>query len=366
MKIQLRLTKFILLNLFPVFISLNGILAEPNEIKVGGILILSGEGSSIGIEAQHGALIAIDEVNSTDELKGKKLRFIWEDETSGKAERAVTAYRKLTSVDHVHYIFGPSFQDGLMALAPMAKRDNILLITPSTPSLGLPNVFSTWVDSNYDTDIFARWIKKKHQRVAVLAAQQSWELMVADKFKETFTREGGVITSYDAPLTDTTNVGPQILKVKSGNPEAVFVASYLLFPRYVRELRNQGINIPIYTVEADNSSVEASLPESNGTISIGPSIPPSSFGEKYEKRFGRKPDVPAHQAYDAIMLLVKALQSGGDEVKSVKNYFDTFSSYNGVSGLIARKNGVASTSLALFQVINGRLEKIEELKDGGL
>jgi ABC-type branched-subunit amino acid transport system substrate-binding protein len=179
------------------------VIADTTPIKVGAILILTGANAEYGVQAQRGAQLAVDDINQAGGVGGRPLSIIWEDETAGKAERAVSAYRKLVHVDGVKFILGPSFQDGLLAIAPLAKTDGIALVTPSTPSQGLPQVFGTWIDPSIEADHIAQHIRKTSKTVSVLAAQQSWELMVADAFKSKFRELGGEVVSYAAPQYQT-------------------------------------------------------------------------------------------------------------------------------------------------------------------
>jgi ABC-type branched-subunit amino acid transport system substrate-binding protein len=119
-------------------------------VIIGGIATLTGEGAPYGINAQRGALLAIEDINGRAESK-LSLNVIWEDESGGRAERAVAAYRKLTAIDRADVIFGPTYLDGLLAVAPLAKRDGKLLVTGSNPALSLPNVFATWIDPRSPT-----------------------------------------------------------------------------------------------------------------------------------------------------------------------------------------------------------------------
>lgn len=333
--------------------------ADTSPIRVGSILILSGANAEYGIQAQRGAQVAIDEINTSGGVKGRPLSFIWEDETGGKAERAVAAYKKLVHVDGVKLIFGPSFQDGLLAIAPLAKADGVAVVTPSTPSLGLPQVFATWIDPESEAEFIAKHIRKSFNKVAVLAAQQSWELMVADSFKKHFASLGGEVSSYAAPLNTSTDVRTEVLQLRRTNPEAVFISSYTLLPNYIMELRKQGVQVPLFTVEADNAALRAAGKSSEGLVSVGPSMPESPFNLKYKSRYGTGPDIPSFQAYDAVKLIARAIEAKGDQASNISEYLSSFDSYEGASGTIRNVGGKVLTSMALFVAKDGEFRRVE-------
>jgi ABC-type branched-subunit amino acid transport system substrate-binding protein len=186
---------------------------EAKVITIGGIVTLSGEGAPYGINAQRGAILAIEEINSASH--GIPFKVIWEDEIGGKAEKAVTAYKKLTQIDGVSIIFGPTYLDGLFAIAPLAKKDGKLLVTASNPALSISNVFSTWVDPRQEAETMAKHIASSHKRVAVLSCQQAWDAIVGKHFRDSFTATGGEIVYLTEPLPDTTDLKPEGQTIKA-------------------------------------------------------------------------------------------------------------------------------------------------------
>jgi branched-chain amino acid transport system substrate-binding protein len=335
--------------------------AEPTKtppIRIGGILILSGLGSQYGTHALQGATLAMDEIEKGGGINGQKLEVIWEDETGGRAERAVAAYRKLISVDGVKIIFGPTFQDGLVALAPLLERDRAFLISPSSPRLGLPRIFSTWTDPDGEAADIAKLVREKYAKVAILSGQQSWEELAASKFQEAFEALGGKITNKESPLITSTSVKSEVLKTKSRKPEAIFVSSFTLFSIYARELRAQGVQVPLYTIEADNSLLENANNKAEGTISIGPFAPESDFTRAYRARFKVDPDIPSYQAYDAMMLLAQALRSTDQSPDAVERYFTGIREYKGASGTINSKDGKISVTTSFFLAKDNKFQPI--------
>ena len=333
---------------------------DPGPLRIGGILILSGLGAQYGTHALQGATLALEDINRSGGIRGRKLEVLWEDETGGRAERAVAAYRKLVSSDKVSFIFGPTFQDGMMALAPLLRRDGVFLVTPATPRLGLPGVFSTWTDPDGETAEMAKLVHRRHSRVAVLSGQQSWEQLAAKKFIEAFEGLGGTICDHEEPLITTSSVRTEVLKARASKPEAFFISSFTLFSLYAREIRNQGMKVPLFTIEADSSLLENADGKGEGTISIGPSAPESEFSRSYRSRYKVDPDIPSWQAYDAMMLLAKALRATDGTPRSVEKYFDELAEYDGASGLIRSKGGVVSVSTAFFEAKAGKFLRVSQ------
>lgn len=319
------------------------------DFHIGGILILTGLASQYGTHAQQGAILALEDLEAKNDGHQPHLKITWEDETNGKAERAIAAYNKFVHIDKIKIIFGPTFQDSLLALHPLLGRDKTFLITPAAPRLGLSHIFSTWTEPSGEAKEIASRIYKSYKRVAVLSAQQSWEQLAAKEFINAYTELGGTITSYQEPLTSATQLKSEVLKAKNSSPEAFFISSYTLFSLYAKELRNVGSALPLYTLEADTSLLKNADGAGEGIISIGPSVPENTeFSVKYKKRFAVDPDIPAHQSYDAVMLLAQAIYAGNTTAESIERYLYSLKEYHGVSGTITNNNGSISVSTAYF------------------
>ena len=77
---------------------------DPNKtsIKIGALLVLSGDGAAWGENAKKGIDMAFREWQRSH--KDQSIEIIYED-TAGDAKQAVTAYQKLVNVDKIDVIF---------------------------------------------------------------------------------------------------------------------------------------------------------------------------------------------------------------------------------------------------------------------
>ncbi|MBX7136900.1 MAG: ABC transporter substrate-binding protein [Oligoflexia bacterium] len=329
--------------------------SAPGHIKVGAISVLSGEGASWGVNHQRGTLLAAEEFNRKGGINGRSLEVIFEDSPSGIARNAVSAYTKLTSNDHVKFILGPLMMDEMLALAPLSKRDGVFLGGATyMPNPG-DNAFSTWIDADLESDRIAREVLSKYKKVAILASQQSWEEQVAVRFNSTFTHFGGSIVLFEKPSFDAADVRAEVLKMKQKRPEAVFITSYLLLAKYLKEMRALGMSLPIFSLELDQSVIDSCSGAAEGLIFIAPDAPTDAFVKKFRERWKAEPDIPAASSYDAANLLFTAMNESGAEVKKVIDFFKAFQGYDGAVGRIERVDGKTVISTALYRVEHGKI-----------
>jgi branched-chain amino acid transport system substrate-binding protein len=328
-------------------------------LRIGAISVLTGEGASWGVNHQRGALLAVQEFNARGGINGKKIEVEFEDSPNGLARNAVSAYSKLASGDGMKFILGPVMMDELLAIAPMAKRDGVFLsgstYMPNAPS----NFFTTWIDADIESDLVAAHVFEKYKRVAILASEQSWESQIAHRFKGTFTKLGGEIVSFEEPSFETNDVKTEVLKVKQQQPEAIFITSYLLLPKYIRAMKALGLKTPIFSVELDQSVIDNAGDGTEGLVFIAPSAPSEEFVRKFKERWGVNPDIPAANSYDAAGLLFKAISERGDDVTKVIAYFSDFHGYDGATGHIERRAGKTVISTSYYAVKHGKIGRLD-------
>ena len=328
---------------------------DKGTIEIGAISVLTGEGASWGVNQQRGSVLAAEEFNAKGGISGKKIEIIFEDSPSGIARNAVSAYSKLVHSNGVKFILGPVAMDELLAVAPMAVKDQVFLggatYMPNAPR----NFFTTWIDADVESDLIATHIFEKYKRVAILASQQSWESQIAHRFKETFTKMGGEVVLLEEPSFEATEVKTEVLKMKQKQPEALFITSYLLLPKYIKEIRTFGIKVPTFSIELDQTVIDNSRDGSEGLVFIGPSAPSEEFVKKFKQRWQANPDIPAASAYDAANMLFTAISKYGEDVSKIISYFSEFQGYDGATGHISKRDGKTIVSTSFYVVKNGKI-----------
>jgi branched-chain amino acid transport system substrate-binding protein len=303
-------------------------------------------------------VLAVEEINAGGGIKGRKIEVTYEDEPGGSAEKALAAYRKLVSVDRVRLIFGPSWQGELTALAPQASRDGVILATASyAPNLPA-NVLTVWIDADAEADIAARHVRERFKRAAVLGSSEAWEAKVAARFRDTFVSLGGEVSSYAEPLSTAADVGSEVLKVKQGGPQAVFVSSYLLLARYLREMKKLKIEAPVFSIELDQSVIDSAQGAAEGIVFVRPFTYCTKFARRFRERFGEEPDIPAAQSYDVVYMVAEALKNTDGGFEAMERYLGGIKRFNGASGLISREGGRTTISTRFFAVRGGKIEAL--------
>jgi len=99
-------------------------------IKIGGILVLTEEGSDWGLNSQRGADLALEDINNGGGINGRKLEMVCKDSKGDDPRTAVSAFFKLLR-NRVRIILGPNCSPSGLALAPLARQKQVLMISPT-------------------------------------------------------------------------------------------------------------------------------------------------------------------------------------------------------------------------------------------
>ena len=85
-----------------------GVRGQGNEIVIGGLFAMSGQGLTYGRIQSQGALQAIDEINQAGGINGRKMRLEIGDHKSGEVKAATSEMSRMVNIYKVPAVL-PSF-----------------------------------------------------------------------------------------------------------------------------------------------------------------------------------------------------------------------------------------------------------------
>lgn len=141
------LTGFAVVLLSLVF-SLSNAYAEAPPIKLGAMFISSGKVGGYGKHGRQAIQLAVDEINASGGILGRKMEAIVED-TKLKKDIAVALAEKFINEDKVDFLMGPTSSGLAMPLTEVAKKNKKILIVTQAAADVLtgeklhPYIFST-------------------------------------------------------------------------------------------------------------------------------------------------------------------------------------------------------------------------------
>ncbi|MCI0416551.1 ABC transporter substrate-binding protein [bacterium] len=373
-------TRFMLclLIIFCVLISIS-CKKQESEIVIGEYGSLTGTTATFGISTRNGVDLAIDEVNQSGGLLGKKVRVIVEDD-QGKPEEAQTVVTKLINKDRVVAVLGEVASSRSLAAAPVCQSNRIPMITPSSTNPKVTQIgdfiFRVCFIDPFQGFVMAKFASQtlKMKNVAILRdIKNDYSVGLADVFVENFKKMGGNIVTDQSYSEGDTDFSAQLTSIQSANPEAIFVPGYYTEAGLIaRQARKLGFTIPLMGGDGWDSPKLWEIGGealndcyySNHYSVDDPSPAIQKFVADYKKRYNQVPDALAALGYDAARILFHALRTAGTtEATKVRDVIAQTKGFAGVTGSITiDSNRNAVKPAVVLRVKNGKLEYVETVK----
>lgn len=321
---------------------------EAPVMKIGAVLPLTGEAAQWGIPPKQGAELAVAEINAAGGVSGRALKLYVQD-SACDARTAVSAFQNLLATNSdVQVVIGAVCSSATLAIAPIAERRHIVLISPASTSPDISQA-GDFIFRNIPTDalrgrVFAEYVfsQANISRVAILYVNNDAGVGNKDAFTARFTEIGGEMLGAEAYPEGTRDVRSQLTKAKALNPEALMVVSYpddtIVVIKQARELVPE---LPLFfQAEAveDPSVKEALGAALDGVTYILPAKPkgatPDRFAEAYRKRYGNEPELFAAEGYDCVQLIADAFREaeGQATATAIRDHLYSVRDHAGASG----------------------------------
>ena len=335
---------------------------EAEPIKIGSILILTGEGSSWGNAARRGIDLAVEDINAKGGVLGRKLIVNHQDDASD-SKKALSAFQQLTDVSGVNIVIGTTWSHTGLPLVKLADEKKVLMISPSLGvkefNEGSKYLFNTWPHDEILSSNLADYLfKQGHRKVGLISTQNVWVQAQTNAFKKRFAELGGSIEVLVEPQPTDTDVYSDALKLNVNQDITAIVSTtdgVLVGTRVAKQLRNLGSALPMYSISIDGATIAAAEGAYEGLQFLTFLTPTPEFEQRYKERFGEDIEIGADSAYDAVMLLAKAMQATkGTNPEELQAYLHNITGYTGESGnLVADGKGAFTKPFAVKQIKNG-------------
>lgn len=316
-----------------------------DKIKIGVVLPLSGPVAEPGKNVLSGIQISVNAYNDT--TKNKKIELIIEDSKSNPKD-GVSAFKKLVEVDKAQIVIGDIMSSVFLAMAPIAEKEKILLISPGASNPAVTNagdyIFRDYTSDNYDGVVMAGYIYAmlNKKRTAVAYVNNDYGVGVKDAFIAEYEKKGGTISAIESYTGGQTDLKTIARKLKESQPECIYIVGNPAENGYlVKELKNQNSKAQI---TGNLSFEDESFYKIAGTAydSIIFSSPffnitsnnayTRNFVIKFREKYDKDPSVEAALGYDVGGILIKALADCKYNVKDIKDAMYRVQNFEGVTG----------------------------------
>ena len=205
--------------------------ADGAVFKIGGIGPVTGGAAVYGLAVQHGAEVAVKEINEAGGINGAQIEFQFQDDEHD-AEKSVNAYNTLKDWG-MQVLMGTVTSAPCVAVADKTNADNMFQITPSGSSVECaqnPNVFRVCFSDPDQGAASATYIaeNKLAEKIAVIYdSSDVYSSGIYEKFAEESANQGIEIVAAEAFTADSNkDFSTQLQKAKDAGAELVFLPIY--------------------------------------------------------------------------------------------------------------------------------------------
>ncbi len=338
---------------------------EPETVKIGAILPLTGNLAFLGEPERNSLLLAQEGIKKENKL----VNLIIED-SKGNATDGISAMNKLVAQGVKAVIVSTTGIN--RAVLPIAKQNKIIIFTQCMdPTITGESEYAFRIFPNYVTEqqLTASYMKEKgYKNIALYSANSAGIKPEADAFKDYAHKNGLKII-----LEDTFEIGQKdfrsvLFKIKKLSPDALLILAYGdSYPPIFKQIRELNIKIPIL----GNVAMEQAGATKFGTdIYEGTTFPSFSvaqgneqiknFRDRYYRKFGTYPggflDYPYF--YDALNIISEALLSSHNNVENAREILKS-NTFKGLSGEIKFSvDGDFSPPVAMAIYRSGKVEPL--------
>ena len=297
--------------------------AAGGVFKIGGIGPVTGGAAVYGVAVQHGAELAVKEINEAGGINGAQIEFNFQDDEHD-AEKSVNAYNTLKDWG-MQVLMGTVTSAPCIAVADKTAADNMFQITPSGSAVECaanPNVFRICFSDPDQGAASAKYIgeNKLASKVAVIYdSSDVYSSGIYEKFVEESANQGIEIVAAEAFTADSNkDFSTQLQKSKDAGAELVFLPIYYTEASLIlQQASTMGFAPQFFGCDGMDGILQVENFDTKlaeGLMLLTPFAADATddltkkFVKEYKVKYDEVPNQFAADAYDAIYAIKAAME----------------------------------------------------------
>jgi len=375
----MKQVRYLVLAIMAVLFSFTTLWAE-DPIKIGAVLSVTGPASPLGEPERNTAQLVQEQINAKGGLLGRKLEIIVYDDESA-VDKALTAADKLLKKDNVSAVIGPTTTPNTLAIEAKFDAAAVPLVSCAAGEKIVVPV-KNWVFKTPQSDrlavarILSHLKSRKIDKIAILTVSDAFGQGGREMLKALGPKAGVEIVADEVYSPKDTDMTAQLTKIKSTDAKAlVSWGTPQTGSAIVTKNRVQlGITIPLYLshgvaspkfIELAGSAGEGVLLPA-GRLIVADEVPAKNpqkavltkYVKDYETKFKSPVSTFGGHAWDAIMLVVKAIEMGkSDKPADIRANLEKIKGFVGTGGVFnfspQEHNGLDESAFEMVSIVKG-------------
>lgn len=360
------------------FAGLQSVQAE--TIKVGAILAVTGGASFLGGPEARTLEMLVDDVNAKGGINGNKVELIIKD-SGANPEKAISFAKQLIEEEKVFAILGPSTSGETMKIKKIAEDGKTPLISCAAAEV-IVNPVAKYVfktpqkDSFVIQHIYGEMNKMGISKIAVVAGNTGFGKAGKGQLLKLAPEFGIEVVAeevYDKKATDLSAVVAKLM----ANKDIQAVVNWSIVPAQAiiaKNMRQAGWDVPLFQshgfgnikyVEAAGAAAEGIIFPA-GRLLVADVLPDSDpqkelllkYKNDYEGKYQETASTFGGHAYDAFIILAKAVETAGPDKEKVRDAIENIKNLPGTGGVFSFSaedhNGLGMDSVVMMTVKDGK------------
>ena len=291
-------------------------------IKIAGIFSLSGQAEAPNRSVVMGVQIAVDEINASGGILGRRLELLLIDNESTPIGSMVAAQKAVA--DKVVAIIGASWSSHSLAIAPVAQEHHIPMISPfsSIPKLtAIGNfIFRVCYTDDFQGEMLAKYAfndLKARRSVIFVDLTSDYSMELARYFREQFQALGGTVEREIEYKSNQINYDLQIARAAAARGDVIVLTGYDESGFIAAKLQQAGIKAKLLGGdgwgEGDFYSLGGNRLHSAYFLTHWTKESENPFSQRFVAEYGKREGLAAGTAlgYDAVNVLAEAIRQAG-------------------------------------------------------
>ena len=358
----------------------NSSAADELVVKIGASAPLTGPQAHIGKDNENGTRMAIEDANASGvAIGGKKVRFeLLSEDDQADPKTATIVAQKLVDAQ-VNGVIG-HLNSGTSIPASTIYSDNgIVQISPSATAVsytarGLKTAFRVMPNDGQQGKVLGEFAAKNlaAKKIAVIDDRTAYGQGLADEFIKSAQANGAQIVAREYTNDKAVDFTAVLTSLKGKKPDLIFFGG--MDPQgipLVKQLKALGFNAKFMMGDGGYTPklIELAGAAAEGAYASLPGVPLDQmpggrdFSQRYEAKFKQPIQLYAPYCYDAVNVMIAAMQQAGS-VEPAK-YLPALAkiSYNGVTATISfdEKGDIKGGEITLYQVQQGKWQALQTM-----
>ena len=363
-----------------VTMAISGYAQAEKVYKIGAVFAVTGPAAGLGVPEKNTAEMLMEQINKAGGIDGTKLEITILD-TATDATTARTRIEKLIASDVVA-IVGPSTSGETMSILELAQNAEIPLVScAAAVTIVEPVDERKWVFKTPQSDVLMVHViadylnAQKISKVGIITATGGFGRSGRAVLLDLLPKAGIEIVQAEEFAEADTDVLVQLTKLKDAKPEAVVCWSIHGGGATVTKnmKADLGIEIPLIMSHgiANKAYISLSGESANGVIFpagkllVADTLPDGDpqkelllrYARDYEAKIGNAPNTFGGHAWDAIQLIVKALEKVGDDRGKIRDELESTKNFVGTGGVFnfsaTDHNGLTKQGVVMVKIVDG-------------